>query len=283
MVDGRRGTPLPCTVEVNPNGLYAWIADVSGLYYFNGAYSQIPVSFRQSDIWSQIAFPTEQSLANQFVIKDDPVGHRVMVLANVNGTTKLLVWDYTNGISPDAVRFTMQDPPLCDSAPGTNVMTAMEIVQNDKTAASSGYELWFGLAANGSGNTSQAYFAREHSILDANPYRDDYTGSNAAIHSIYETNVLPEVGGLPSILAHQAMFPRITGNGTITPTLYSLDKQQSKAFPALVLGTSPDLRFIQRAYLKSNGFIYHFELNAVDSYFILSDVTGYYSLFASHR
>lgn len=276
IVDGQRGALYPNCVEVNAQGLYAWVADQTGLYYFNGAYSQLPISWLNSDIWAQIKISDRT-----FVIKDDPLRHRVMVHAYRSdlAAVKVHVWDYTYGMEPENVRYSEQDPP------GSGSMT---IVQNDLNSFAGignslkASEVWFS-PSGPSGST--AFFAREKNpAFDGNVYRDDFAGGTTPVHAIYETNVLPDPGGSPSILAHQALFPRIVGNGSMSLwKVYSLDKQKSKLLPTFSLSNTPDSRVLQRAYLKSNGFIIHFELNVQDGFFILSDLTMYYTRYASHR
>jgi hypothetical protein len=280
LVDGRKGTPFPNCVEVATSGQYAWIADKTGLYLFTGSFAALPITYNTKE-WF-----TGTSLGQStFVIKDDPGRHRVLVKGEIGN---IFVYDYTSGMDPFSIRpSTTFDPnPVC---------SALEMVQNDLSGlplyVGKSPEVWLGVDTPYS-NT--LYFFREKNPnFDTNPYRDDNPSGAAGVHTIYEPPVLPEAGiswpgagtssGSPNILAHQAMVPRITGSGTITPTLYSMDKTVSKPFPTITLSTAPGGRNIYRNYLKSNGFIYHFEQNALDQYWLLSDYTAYYSKYASHR
>jgi hypothetical protein len=288
IVDGRRGALNPHCVEINSSGQYAWIADKNGLFFFSGTYPELPISYNQSDIWGLIQFNQQN-----FTIKDDTSSHKVRVMCVLGApynTTKILTWDYTNGTDSVSARFSIDDPPQTFGPSG------MEIVQNDLFGGPGNVlqtpELW--VATSGNDVSHNAFFAREKNpVYDTLVYRDDAGPTPQAIHTIYEPPVIPEAGiswpgagsssGAPTILAHQAMVPRITGNGTITPVLYGIDRTVTKNFPQVTLSTSTGVRPLLRCYLKSSGFIYHFEQNTLDSFFILSDYTTYYSKYSSHR
>ena len=279
IVDGRKGAEGPNCVEVATSGQYAWVADRSGLYYFNGIYQALPIDYLGLDYSSFLKIP------DVFLqVVDDPLRHRVLVNGSqIDFGSKyfILEFDYTFGLDPYSVRYTRHDRLGMFAGP-------IAIVQNDLTTIgvtshTKVPELWLG--ATGLGSDGKLHVYREKNpVYDSNVYQDDAVAGAAAIHTIYETNAMPEPGGSALILAHQAVIPRIVGSGTMSAWgVYTLDKQQFKNLPSYTLSLTPDFRPIQRCYLKGSGFIYHFEMNAVGSFFILSDLTLFYSKFAGHR
>lgn len=276
IVDGKKGVLFPNCIDVNVNGKYAWIGDKTGLYYFDGAYSELPISWKNNDQWKLIEFP-QQNLT----IKDDSLHHVVRVLAIVlPGTLKIFKWDYTNGIDESSVRFDADDVPV-------NGGGGMEIVQNDlfgSTAnAQKSPELWISPQLP---TATVAYFAREKNpAYDTLVYRDDSNGGGAAlaIHASYSPCVFPAPGGDYDYLAHQGCKLRISGAGAIQPKVFSYDSGSNVPLrPSTNLSTLSDGKAIFRGYLVSpNGFVYLFDQNVLDGHFILSEVDMYYGRFGS--
>jgi len=282
LVDGRKGALVPNCVEVHATGKWMWIADKTGLYYFDGAFPSLPISHLQSDLWNLVEFPQEY-----MVIKDDPLRHRVIVNARMSDTqtVKHLVWDYTNGDprDPYSVRFSIQDP-------GTGAGASIEMVQNDLVGAGQAVkdqELWVSAI---SPVAHVAYFSREKDPdHDTNVYRDSQFGTETAIHTVYETNILPSSGvgqaaGITGVIAHQAADLGITGNGDITPYIETYDRTIIKAMPTINLVSTPEGPSFTRCYLKSqSGIRYRFEQSTLDAHFTISSIIMYYTKYASHR
>jgi len=271
LVDGRRGVPYPNCIEIETSGKYAWVADKTGLYYFDGSYATVPISDNQRDLWSQVSFGF-----GLMTIKDNPISHKVHVFSG--GGAPMLVWDYTNGTSPNQANFSAQTPP--------NISSSIEMVQNDLAGVSSSVrtskELWFG-PTHPVGGTSIFYREMNPLAGDTNVYRDmTFTGANAAIHAICEY-VLPS-GGTFNALSHVGCKMRVTGDGAFQPSVYTFDKGSSILLrPAIAdLSANPDGRQQFWGYLVTqNGVVYHIEQNVLDGFFVLSGIDMVYNTFGS--
>lgn len=289
IADGRKGPPYPNCVEVSTSGTYAWIADETGLYYFDGTYQTLPISYLQSDIWQTIELSTDG-----FSIKDDPLHHRVMVHAFglSSGTPgQLFIWDYTNGTDPYSARFAQEDLP--QALGGANTL-GIEIVHNTLATTPSANqqnpELWF---AGASTVGNQMIFWREKNpAFDNFVYRDEGF-SNLAINAQYITNIMPALMGTilqpgsvgqEGIFAHHAGFFRITGNGNITLQVQSYDSLTSANLsPTLALTSAPTGKsLVYGELLGANGFVYGISQNVLDGFFVLSAISMYYTKYASH-
>ena len=68
-----------------------------------------------------------------------------------------------------------------------------------------------------------------------------------------------------------------------TLPVYSYDQVQSLALaPVLTLTATPDLKAMLYGDMNSQGFVYQFEQNALDSFFVISDMTCYFNPWVSH-
>jgi hypothetical protein len=161
LLDGKHGTQAIHGVEVSPSGNYAWIADQGGLYLFTGGpITSLPVSYYQTSDWNRINWAKAYCVK----IRDDASNKRVHVMVPLDGASTpshILTWDYTNGISPETVMYSL------DSLSGYS-LGAMDLVRNDLLAQATGnagkIELW--LASSGTD-----YFLRKMSDADFRFYR----------------------------------------------------------------------------------------------------------------
>ncbi len=270
LVDGRHGTLAIHGVEVSPSGNYAWLADQGGLYVFSGGpITDLPVSYRQTSDWDLINWEAAYCVR----IKDDAATKRVYVMVPLSGATTpshIMTWDYTDGISADAVRYSLWSL-------STYPLGAMELVRNDLGSQVSGdqkkIELWLG-------STSANGFLRQLSNGATNPFRDN----NLAITSTYRTCPFPgraKGGGL--IQMHHGFAARITGAGTIAPTVYDIDAARSFACRTLTLAAAPDADTLFLADLRSElGFV-EFSTNTLDTHWAVAYLRWYYSPYLMQR
>lgn len=230
LVDGARGTLAIRGVQVSPSGTYGWVASQDGLYYFQGVFTPLPISYYQDNMWSRINWNAAQAVQ----IKDIPHLHKVIVMACIDGATLpnvMLTWDYTLGFGPTNGNFSF------DFLQSYN-LGAMEAVDNGLpgmvSAASQQQELWLGSSSPGQG------ILRNNQPTDANPYFDN----GNPIFSLYETGLYPPEGTRTArgeIYDHHGADYRITGNGSVQPTAYTLDHAQKFDMTLIPLSPTPGL------------------------------------------
>ncbi len=211
LVDGRRGTLSVKGALVAPAGTYAWVASQDGLYFFQGVYGALPISYYQTPDWNRINWNSAQLID----IKDDPTVKKVYVLAALDDATSpshLLTWDYTNGFSPRDGNYSIDFIQNYD-------MGSIEVVKNSLVGSASGVaqrkELWIG----SSGVDSP--ILRRNSRTDNDPYLD----YGFPIFSEYETGLFPSRGSVPNmeVLQHHGADYRVKGSGLLEITAYAID------------------------------------------------------------
>ncbi len=227
LVDGRRGTLAVRGVEVAPSGTYAWIASQDGLYFFQGSFPALPISYYNQNFWDRINWSAAQTVQ----IKDDPGAKKVYVMVCLDDAvtpSHKLTWDYTNGFEPIPGNFSFDFVQ-------SYAMGAMEVVKNSLpgqvTAAKQTQSLWLG-SSGGDG------ILRRNSATDANPYLDN----GQPIFALYETALYPQEGSADGeIWQHHGADYRVTGSGILNIVAYALDHAQSYNLAQLTLSTSPGL------------------------------------------
>ncbi len=225
LVDGRRGTLSVRGAIVAPSGTYAWVASQDGLYFFQGSYSALPISYYAQPFWRRINWNVAQCLD----IRDLPELKKVFVLAALDDAitpSHMLTWDYTGGFDPSQVHFSL------DSIRNFN-MGAFEIVKNSlsglPTAVSQEKELWVG-------PSDEEPIYRNNSLSDINPYRDN----EAPIRPIYETSLFPHMGtGRGEVYQHHGADYRLKGQGTVQIKTYTLDHAQVELLLDVALSPTP--------------------------------------------
>jgi len=284
LVDGQKGTLHPRAVSVSPSGAYAWIADGSGLYYFDGNYAPLPISYLQSPDWNTINWTTEPYA---ICLKDDPVNHRVYFLAPLlvapqTVTNFIMVWDYTNGLGPYDVKYSKWPAPAGPYA--------IELVENDLhgTAQMRALELWI---------AGQYAIERLTGTFDAPVYHDHDAQAGTAV--VIDWQYDPPMAPRPSTsatfqgassgsgtggewLKFQNAHLRVKGTGTLQTTIYSYDRAKNAVLSNITLTASPDKPILRRFSMNSPGLIYHFRENTVDGNCVLSGIRTYYNLWVSN-
>ena len=227
LVDGSRGTLSVRGVQVAPSGTYAWVAAQDGLYFFQAVFPALPISYYQDTFWNRINWNVAQAVQ----IRDIPHLRKVQVMACLDSDTTptaMLTWDYTEGFSPQTDNFSF------DFLQSYNMGTFEAVkngLPNQVTAASQQQELWLG-SSNGGG------VLRGNQSTDTNPYLDVIY----PIFSTYETGLFPEVESQNGeIFQHHGADYRLTGDGEVQITAYTMDHAQNFQLLPISLSTSPGL------------------------------------------
>ncbi len=263
-VDGRHGTLSARGVDVSAARDFAWVASQDGLYLFNGSYPVLPVSYYQQSEWDRINWNAPWAVT----VKDHPTEKKVYVLAALDGAASpshLLVWSYARGLSPALVDYAIYD--LSGYSLGS-----VELVQNDLldqvTAAKRKVELW-------TGPYTTAAVGRALTASDTDPYKDFGT----AIHSTYDPAMFPgRVSGVPT---HHGAHMRISGSGTASLSVTSMDGGRAITPIPVVLAVSPDKDVLRR--WKLNSELARLRVDCTNGYFRLSSIKWYYSPWVSQR
>ena len=97
-VGGTMGVPaqncIAVTIGQNSGSSYAIIANQDGLWYFDGNFSQKPITWRTEQIWKRVNW----AAVHKIRIVDDTYNRMVLVLAPIDGATeanKIMVFDYS--------------------------------------------------------------------------------------------------------------------------------------------------------------------------------------------
>jgi hypothetical protein len=232
LVDGRRGTLAIRGAVVSPSGTYAWIASQDGLYFFQGAFPSLPISYYQQTDWDRINWDVAQVID----IKDDPTVKKVYVLAALDSNTTpshMLTWDYTNGFGAEQVQYSV------DFLQGYN-MGSIEVVKNGLPNMPVGVpqrkELWVA-------PSDEAPILRRNSENDDDPYLDNAF----PIFSNYETALFPPQGSAGEIYQHHGVDTRVKGDGNLALTAYTLDHDKSFECLEIALSESPG-KIIHRSF-----------------------------------
>jgi hypothetical protein len=260
LVDGVIGVLGPNCVFVNNAQGFAWVAHTSGLYLFlGGQYPTTPVSYYNDPDWQRINW---NAPANVFVV-DDTIHNRVEVLAPLDGATTpthRLVWDYTDGIDPTQVKFSINS--IASGYP----YGCFAIVQNASTARK---EVWCGSSSAGA-------IVRQSDETDAHPYRD----IAVAINQIYELPLQPGQDSQHGLLHyHHGGHARIKGIGTCLPNYFALDHVFSLSPPNITLMVNPGKEeLIYAQDIPSEHVSLQLQNSDLDGYFLLSKYTHYYAV-----
>lgn len=262
LVDATIGALGPNCVWVNPATGIAWVADQGGLYTFSGGqYSRLPVSYYVSPIWKRINWtdPT------QIFVVDDKDAKVVKVLVPLDSATKpshILNFYYVDGVSPEQIKFSLDTY-------ASYSLGAATLLQG----TTGRYEVWIGPSVAGN-------VVRINNGSEAHPYRD----VAAAIDCQFETGMLPGLSNVAqpgTIFFHHAIQPRVTGEGTMGVTVYSLDhvKTVVPVKSPIALSTSPGIivKPIRFSMVDEEASVKFTNSNTADSWFRLSQFIWVYS------
>jgi hypothetical protein len=282
LVDGRHGTLAIHGAEVAPSGDRTWIADQAGLFLFTGGpMLDSPISDYQTPDWGRINW----SAAYAVRIKDDSASRRVCVTVPLDGATlatHVMTWDYTDGLTSDSVRYSLNFITVSGGTLLQQPIGAIELIRNNlvNQGGNTGrVELWLGIwFANADLGT--AHVLRHMSELDVNPYRD----LNYGIDSKWSGPPLPGRDMGQSIIQHHHGFhARLRGIGTVTPVLRDIDDHNSFPCRSVTLNEGPDQDELVLADLINELAYVTLETKLVDTYFRLAFLRWYYTPYIMQR
>lgn len=224
LISGSIGSPFIKGVASNPALGYAWVADHIGLFYFNGVnFPILPTSYEQTPDWSRINFNCAKTNMDVLEVIDDSTNRIVMVKAPLDGATvatHLLVWDYTNGVLPEQVKYcgpwNIGLASTAVSAP-TYALGAAAIVRNPVNEIK---EVWIS-RKDAAGNVKRQMSIEAGDATTAAPgplYNDDTLGIDGA----YKLLAISQAANGP--MQQLGGSFRIRGNGQINITAASFDE-----------------------------------------------------------
>ena len=263
-IDDKLGTAHPYGVSIDSTG-FGFVAHRTGLYVFSGGeYASRPMSYYETPLWNTIDW---SSIVFNVVI--DAERFRVLVFARfVDGTRKILVWDYTEGYTADKVKFSIHTTESL----GTPQWGL--IVMNRGDAQSSNYRqhLWMALASN-------SVWQLARNAQDPNPYLD----GSGNIAMTYQMAYLP--GTRPALVhEHHGLEIRALGQGTLRTTAYPLDLQTSQALAATPLSAAPAKEATRFFDLRSEGISHKFQNStAAGDYVRVSIIRHYHKPYVQQR
>jgi hypothetical protein len=249
LISGGIGTTAIQGTCWRTGGDYAWVANKTGLYYFDGKYSDEPISFGVDPEWARINWGAPQTIQ----VVDDYVNHKVVVLAPLDGATEpthMLTFDYRRGKGWRDVDFSLDNLPTS--------ISSLAMVLDNATGLSS---LWVGPAASG------------HIVKSEIARRND---DGSAIDSQYETGLLVNPPAGYRFTKCGGLELDVTGSGTLAVTFRGLNEVYTRALNSVTLAAAPaDYPFVPADDFDQN-FSVLLRTNAVSAFFDLARVTAYH-------
>jgi hypothetical protein len=123
-------------------------------------------------------------------------------------------------------------------------------------------------------------FLRRMNRVDTAPYRDD---GDAAIDSRYQTGLYGEEKSHTQLVRHHGGFFEVSGAGTLSLSMKNKDDTWTQALASVTLVTLPGKSEFRQVDRIGEGVSYHLSTNAVDTYFVLSDLTHFSSPYTQQR
>jgi hypothetical protein len=253
LVDAQIGPYGPNCVTVSASQGFALVANPQGLWLFQGgSYATKPLTYYVDPDWKRINWTGGG--VNVVVVdsKDDQRAYVMAPLDSATSNSHILTIDYTNGLTPETVKFSPWD--LANA--GYSTLGGGAVVINPDTQIP---ELWIGTATD---------ILRQKQPTETHPYRDVAAG----IDWQFETALLPGVNG--SIFYHYCAQLRATGSGTLTGTVYGMDRTVNSGAWTQALSASPGKIYLKRyPRVRSESASYRFSNGAaLDSYCVLSQL-----------
>jgi hypothetical protein len=254
------GGPFPNCVEWHTENAKAWVAAESGVYLFDGAYPDHPVTYLWGDQWALVNW----NAAYAIQMANDPVNLKLYVAVPTGSNTecdRIFVIDYTNGYTYDTCDITVD---LYASLPTFSSIRLVKEIANSRTA------LWIGPAAAGS-------------VVHFDPAL--IADSEQAIHAIWESGYCRN-GELASRTVRVGNADYwIRGTGPVpTITWYGLDRT-TNVVPAIqttgdaiitTLSSAPGVIYYAKGDLpQTENFVVRVESQSATASWELSGFTFY--------
>ena len=241
----------PKAKTFHPTGGYGWVADENGLYFFNGEYSDLPISYFNQAEWQRI----NKAQGHLVQVFDDPESHTVSVIAPLDGATActhILKWDYTLGKSPGLVQFSLDD------IQGYSIGAIGKIVDPVTRRTTK----LLGPASAGD------------ILQEDDSARND---GSAPIVSVYETGLVPP-DGLRTALINviRAHVARVRGNGSLKVKFWANghNKHEHRSY---VLEEAPAKELLMRLEQQTPQGSLELGTSELDHWWELETLTSYWS------
>jgi hypothetical protein len=260
-VSSALGTLSPTGVEWRTAGDYAWIASESGLWFFNGQYSEKPISYQNSEIWRRINW----GAASAVQVREHTKEQCVYVAAPLDTATEcshILIWNFGLGMEPFTVDFSY-DLFLY----GT--FSSICPVQDPTTGKA---EMWVGpSSALGAGILKQSFGA----------HHDEGWGSPAAILGLYNTGFqLPDSLGIKRLGAVELS---VDGSGSLKLAAYGKDQINATLPPAITMAAAPGKNYRQRFSLNDENISFEIKTTEIGDWFDLTSLRTYWKPYLRNR
>ncbi len=271
-IDGQKGTPAPRGVTVAADGSHAWVPTKEGLYYFNGAYAHLPISYEQSDVWRTINW----NYGYMIQVAENAEKKVVAVLVPLGAATApshILCWNYRKGMTPSKADYSSWTF-------SSYSLGALALVQNELTGVAAGnykkLELW-------TAPSDADAILRQMTDSDSLPYRDD----TAAVSFQYDTALVPKRN--PAMdLQHHRVDVRSRGAGILAVRMREMDidddntgATQEEHLGDIQLSSAPAKQEQMSADMIAQAKYLRFTEASVDGWVELTDITDYTSLYAT--
>lgn len=240
VIDEKIGTSHPYGISVDDTG-FGFVAHKSGLYAFSGGqYTRLPLSYFQSPLWDRIDWTKLN-----FNVVIDPSKYQVQVFCELvgDGTPTVLMWDYTDGLTPSQIKFSRQ------SVAGKSVRWGLMVLnRGDSRWSGQQRQLWMAPVI-----TSNAWLLRRHST-DANLYLDS---TNLNIATDLSFAYLPK-NRTGLVHEHHGLQVRATGAGSLRTRAYKLDRVTYQDLLDTPLTAAPEKIFTRYLDLRNEAISYRF-------------------------
>lgn len=224
------------------------VADVSGVYLFDGVFEQPALTYKIKDLWATI----NQTYFYVSQINVDPILQRIYITVPVGASTTpnlLLVGDYREGLTPATIKWSKWQI-------SSNYVAQSLAIYNDYQAT--GVPIIQTRIAANNGLNTYGVFTLDNSLLN-----DD----GATIQSFFE---LPPVRFCQGLSQYNELIVRATGKVTLAFTAYGQDKVISVNPANLVLASDiPGREYKQLMNLVSEECRLKVSLTNLNDYYLL--------------
>lgn len=236
------------------NSKYFLVADTSGIFLYDGAYGDNPITWKIDNIWERI----NKAVINTLKIIVDPKAFLIYVIIPLDSATSpnyILVGDYSNGIGADNIRWWLWNFNSLNP-----VGIAIRLNSTTKKAYLS--------IANYSGNVY-------NQVDDTYNDEDEVYTNYARFAMLYEKE--------SAVHSFTSIGLRITGSGTLGITAFGLDDVTTATLPDHILGTSPGQEYHIPMLLTNEKCSIKIRLSTINKYFRLRMLSLYANVVFNSR